>query len=125
MQMDPSLDHVLFGDELNFLVRFPSPFQTFLFSYHLWKGKGHLNTSEMQFLMTGGQRPKHVYLIVKQINTSMSILIQVPDTLGILNKNQTLVVTVNDDSGGQQAGFRVVLANASGENITGKGLWLV
>lgn len=54
MQMDPSLDHVLFGDELNFLVRFPSPFKPFLFSYHLWKGKGHLNTSEMQFPMTGG-----------------------------------------------------------------------
>lgn len=43
----------------------------------------------------------------------MSILIHGPDTLGILNKNQTLVVTVNDDSGGQQAGFRVVLANTS------------
>ena len=54
MQMDSSLDHVLFGDELHFLVRSPSLFKPFLFSYHLWKGKGHLNTSEMQFLMTGG-----------------------------------------------------------------------
>lgn len=43
----------------------------------------------------------------------MSVLIHGPDTPGILNKNQTLVVAVNDDSGGQQAGLRVVLANTS------------
>lgn len=43
----------------------------------------------------------------------MSVLIHGPDTPGILNKNQTFVVAVTDDRGGQQAGLRVVLATTS------------
>lgn len=57
------LDNMHFGDELNFLVRKPFSSYPFLFSYHLCKGKELLNMAETQFPMTGGWRPKHIYLL--------------------------------------------------------------
>lgn len=42
---------------------------------------------------------------------SISILIYIPDTSGIVHKNQPLAVTVNDDGGGQKAVFRIVRAH--------------